>query len=153
MYNDNLARKLDTHSYNGNISVSTPRKLKAPQKKTRINVDRAVKLGIFLIVFVLGSLLVLGKNVKVTEQGKKVSKLKEEYSRIETENRKKELEISRKVDLATVEEAAIASCNMNRARQEQIVYINVQAEDYGVVYGQDEPEKTGFLRGLLAYLK
>lgn len=153
MYNDNLARKLDTHSYNGNISVSTPRKLKAPQKKTRINVDRAVKLSIFLIVFVLGSLLVLGKNVKVTEQGKKVSKLKEEYSRIETENRKKELEISRKVDLATVEEAAIASCNMNRARQEQIVYINVQAEDYGVVYGQDEPEKTGFLRGLLAYLK
>ena len=153
MYNDNLARKLDTHSYNGNISVSAPRKLKAPQKKTRINVDRAVKLSIFLIVFVLGSLLVLGKNVKVTEQGKKVSKLKEEYSRIETENRKKELEISRKVDLATVEEAAIASYNMNRARQEQIVYINVQAEDYGVVYGQDEPEKTGFLRGLLAYLK
>lgn len=85
MYNDNLARKLDTHSYNGNISVSAPRKLKAPQKKTRINVDKAVKLSIFLIVFVLGSLLVLGKNVKVTEQGKKVSKLKEEYSSLSLE--------------------------------------------------------------------
>ena len=91
----------------------------------------------------------------VTEQSNKVAELKKEYSALETENRKREIEISRKVDIATVEERAISVCNMNRARQEQIQYITVQAEDYGVVTAQnkDNNEKSGTMWGLLAYLR
>lgn len=153
MYNDNLARKYEAPKRGESLSVSVPRKLKVPEKKNRVNLGNAFKLVILLAFFVAGSLLVLGRNVKVTEQSKKVARLKEEYSVLETENRKKEIEISRKVDLATIEEAAVSSCNMNRARQDQIVYIDVQAEDYGVVVQQEEQENKGFIRGLLAYLK
>ena len=155
MYNDNLARKYEPSKRGQEVPVTTVRKLKKREKKVRVNVQNTVKLGTLLALFVLGSLLVLSRNVVVTEQSKKVSELKNEYSVLETENRKKEIEISRKVDIATVEERAISSCNMNRARQEQIMYIDVQAEDYGVVTPQkeDKEEKNGIMWGLLAYLK
>lgn len=153
MYNDNLARKYEPRKRGLEIPVDTARRPKA-KKKVKVNVGNAFKLGLFLVVFVLGSLLVLGRNVAVTEQREKVTKLKEEYSLLETENRKKEIEISQKVDIATVEERAISVSNMNRARQDQIMYIDVQEEDYGVVAAKtNDDENTGILNGLLAYLK
>ena len=154
MYNDNLARKYEPRKRGKEISVNTARQLRQQEKKLRLNLTNALKLGFLLAIFVAGSLFVLSRNVAVTEQSEKVSQLKEEYSLIETENRKKEIEISRKVDIATVEEKAIAVSNMNRARQDQIMYINVQAEDYGVVASKEEDdENKGIMWGLLAYLK
>lgn len=154
MYNDNLARKYEPRKRGKEIPVTTPRQLRQHKRKLRVNLTNALKLGVLLAIFVVGSLFVLSRNVKVTEQSERVQKLKEEYSLIETENRKKEIEISRKVDIATVEEKAIAVSNMNRARQDQIMYINVQAEDYGVVASKERNEESGgVMWGLLAYLK
>ena len=147
MYRDNLARKYETSK----IPVTRVRK----KKKLKVNVANTLKLLSLLFCFVIGSFLVLSINVTVTEQSKKVAELKKEYSALETENRKREIEISRKVDIATVEERAISVCNMNRARQDQIQYVNVQAEDYGIVTAQNNKaeEKSGIMWGLLAYLK
>lgn len=156
MYNDNLARKYEMPKRGKEVAVSTPKELPKSKKKVKVNIGNALKLGLILVCFVAGSLLVLSKNVEVTEQNDKVSKLKEEYSVLETDNRKKEIEISRKVDIATVEEKAISSCNMNRARQDQILYVDVQTEDYGVVSQENKDvaaDKKGFIRGLIAYLK
>ena len=147
MYSDNLARKYESSK----IPVTRVKK----KKKLKVNVANTLKLLSLLACFVIGSFLVLSVNVMVTEQSKKVAELKKEYSALETENRKREIEISRKVDIATVEERAISVCNMNRARQDQIQYINVQAEDYGIVTAQNnkDEEKSGIMWGLLAYLK
>ena len=155
MYNDNLARVHKPLGQERRVSVSEVRKLKKTAPKIRVNVGNVAKLAIVLVVFVVGSVLVLSRNVMVTEQSGKVAKLKEEYSMLETENRKREIAISQQVDIATVEEYAISNCNMNRARQEQIMYVDVQAEDYGVVVNNitDEAESSSFMRGLLAYLK
>lgn len=155
MYNDNLARKYEPSKRGREISVSAVRKLPVKQKKVKVNVGNTLKLGAVLLCFVIGSFLVLSKNVKVTEQNEKVAKLKNEYSVLETDNRKKEIEISRKVDIATVEEKAIAGCNMNRARQDQILYVDVQTEDYGVVSEENKTEnnKKGFIRGIIAYFR
>lgn len=156
MYNDNLARKYEMPKRGKEVTVSSLGKLPKSKKKVKVNIENVLKLALILVCFVAGSLLVLSKNVKVTEQNDKVSKLKDEYSVLETDNRKKEIEISRKVDIATVEEKAISSCNMNRARQDQILYVDVQTEDYGVVSREkkdDATDKKGFIRGLIAYLK
>lgn len=155
MYNDNLARKYEPSKRGQEISVSTVRKLRKPAKKAKVNFAKLFRVGKLITFFVLGSMLVLSRNVAVTEQSEKVAKLKKEYSRLETDNRKKEIEISQKIDIATVEERAISNSNMNRARQEQIMYVDVQAEDYGVVASQnsEKEEKNGIMWGLLAYLK
>ena len=154
MYNDNLARKYAPEKRGHEISVARVRTTAKTRKKVKLNIGNTLKLGVLLFVFVMGSFLVLTRNVKVTEQGKRVSELKAEHSLLETENRKLEIDISRKVDIATVEERAISSCNMNRARQGQIMYVDVQAEDYGVVNSKKEKhDNSGIMWGLLAYLK
>ena len=72
--------------------------------------------------------------------------------------KKKEIEINQKIDLKTVEELAVASYNMNRARKEQIVYIDVQGQDYGVMAKaptEEHAEDNNFNvhTGLMAYLE
>ena len=61
------------------------------------------------------------------------------------------------MDLKTVEELAIASYGMNRARSEQIVYIDVPDQDYGVMAKAPAKEDTsennfGIQNGMIAYL-
>ena len=155
MHNDNLARVRKPLGRTRRITASEMRKFRNASPKTRINVGNVVKLTTLLLVFVCGSILVLSRNVMVTEQSRKVAELKREYSMLETENRKREIAISQKVDIATVEEYAISNCNMNRARQEQIMYVDVRADDYGVVVSREDDENgtNGFKKGLLAYLK
>ena len=73
-------------------------------------------------------------------------------------NKKKEIEINQKIDLKTVEELAVASYNMNRARKEQVVYIDVKGQDYGVMAKNTSPEEEptenfNVLTGLMTYLE
>ena len=93
----------------------------------------------------------------MTEQQKKVTQLNSEYSRLVSENKKAEVAINQKIDLKAVEELAISNYGMNRAKKSQIVYIDVLAEDYGILSSQkenkDNEKDKKLLSGLMAYLK
>ncbi len=117
-----------------------------------------LRLTIVIAFFILGGISLILQNVQITEQSKINANLKSQYAELYSANKKKEIEINQKIDLKTVEELAVASYNMNRARKEQVVYIDVKGQDYGVMAKaapQEEDssaKKFTVLNGLVAYL-
>jgi hypothetical protein len=151
MYNDNLAYKplIEKKRRVSDINHIVKKKPRQEQKHTYY------RLTIFIVLFMVASISLLLKNAQVNEQSAKNAKLKIEYADIYSQNKKKEIEINKKIDLKTVEEIAISTYGMNRARKEQIVYVDVKGQDYGIVAKTNTEEtkdkKTNTLTGLLAY--
>ncbi len=115
------------------------------------------KVAIFIACFILGGISLVIHNTQLTEQSKTNAMLKSQYADLYSANKKKEVEINQKMDLKTVEELAIASYGMNRARSEQIVYIDVPDQDYGVMAKAPTSQDTstnnfGIQNGMIAYL-
>ncbi|MBQ7792350.1 MAG: hypothetical protein IJ367_02515 [Clostridia bacterium] len=128
---------------------------KKQAKEKRLN---HLKAAIVIAFFIIGGISLILQNVQITEQSNKNAKLKTQYAELYSSNKKKEIEINQKIDLKTVEELAVASYNMNRARKEQIVYIDVKGQDYGVMakaptQDTESPENVNVLTGLMAYLE
>ena len=130
-------------------------------EKKRAKEKRLAQLRVAVVIgfFILGGISLVLSNVQITEQSKKNASLKAEYAELYSANKKKEIEINQKIDLKTVEELAIASYNMNRARSEQIVYIDVKGQDYGVMAKatpqeeESSSDKIHVQNGLVAYLE
>ncbi len=116
-----------------------------------------LKVAVVIAFFIIGGISLILQNVQITEQSNQNAKLKAQYAELYSSNKKKEIEINQKVDLKTVEELAVASYSMNRARKEQIVYIDVKGQDYGVMakaQPQQEPDQNfNGLNGWMAYLE
>ncbi len=117
-----------------------------------------LKVAVVIAFFIIGGISLILQNVQITEQSNQNAKLKSQYAELYSSNKKKEIEINQKVDLKTVEELAVASYNMNRARKEQIVYIDVKGQDYGVMakaqtHNDDDAENFNGLSSWMAYLE
>lgn len=157
MYNDNLARKHDYTQYSQQNTKTHDMTFGRTHTKTKAQKRLGLKCVAVLAFCVIGSLFLLSKNLQVTEQQKKVTQLNSEYSRLVSENKKAEVAINQKIDLKAVEELAISNYGMNRAKKSQIVYIDVLAEDYGILSSQkenkDNEKDKKLLSGLMAYLK
>jgi Tfp pilus assembly protein PilN len=154
MYNDNLAYKplIKNKGHVGDIKHIIKKKPSKKQKATYL------KISILIAFFMVASISLLIKNVEVTEQSKRNASLKLQYSELYSQNKKKEMDINKKIDLKTVEEIAIATYGMNRARKEQIVYVDVKGQDYGIVAKAEDEQaekdkKINTLTGLLAYFE
>lgn len=149
-YNDNLARKYEYSASlkrEPNLTFGVENAKKTQQ---RIN---AVKFVLVILFFLVGAGAILSKNVQVTEQKNKVSELTSTYNKLVHDNKKTEIEINKKIDLKTVEEIAISNYNMNRAKKSQVVYIDVEQEDYAVINDPTTSEKEDVTKGMVAYLK
>ena len=129
MYNSNLAHEtiIKPRGKSYDIRHTIERRL------TRDKKAAYTKMVLVALVVILGAMSILMRNVANTEIGNRVKQLKEEHTLLCTENQKKEVEIGKKVDLKAVEELAVSSYGMNRAKKEQIVHININGQDYGVV--------------------
>lgn len=116
-----------------------------------------LKVAILIAFFIIGGISLILQNVQITEQSNQNAKLKAQYAELYSSNKKKEIDINHKIDLKTVEELAVASYNMNRARKEQVVYIDVKGQDYGVMAKaqpqEDATENFNGLNGWMAYLE
>ena len=101
------------------------------------------------IVAIVASLLF--KTVDINEQKIRLSAMEKEYNELCTYNKKLEVDINSKIDLRKVEEIAIAQLDMNQPKKSQIVYINTEPKDYGVVVADENgnSDKSG---GVLASL-
>ena len=139
MYNTNLAHE----------SIEKPRgkaldiRHTIKKRMTREKRITYAKLALVILFVILGSMSILIRNVANTETGNRVKKLKEEYTLLCTENQKLEVEIGKKVDLKTIEEIAVSSYGMNRAKKDQIIHINVSGQDYGVVAAAPPKKDNG----------
>ena len=152
MYNSNLAHKPRGLSYD--ISHTIEKREKGLSKKKKAGY---IKAAIVLVFALLGAMSLLARNVTNTETGNRIKKLKEEYTVLCTENQKKEVEIGKKVDLKTIEELAVSSYKMNRARKEQIIHINVSGQDYGVVAsnhaGKEKTKNHNVFAAIMEYFR
>jgi len=151
-HNDNLARKYDRASdiRRRNDDTLTLGKSRSEQIRKRVT---NLKFSAVILFIIVGAAILLSKNAQVTEQKNRVSELKKEYAAIVHENKKTEIEINQKIDLKKVEEIAISNYNMNRAKKSQVVYINVEQEDYAVINNETESEESPSLTSsLVAYL-
>ena len=149
-YNDNLARKYEYSASlrkEPNLTLGADKSRKTQQKIT------AVKFALVILFFLIGAGSILSKNAQVTEQKNKVSELSSEYNRLVHDNKKAEIEINKKIDLKTVEEIAISNYNMNRAKKSQVVYIDVEQEDYAVINEPSSDKDEDVTAGMVAYLK
>lgn len=129
----------------------------AEKRKTKAKKRFQFKVAVFIFCFILGGISLIIHNTRLTEQSKVNAALKSQYAELYSANKKKEVEINQKMDLKTVEELAIASYGMNRARSEQIVYIDVPDQDYGVMAKAPSSQSTstnnfGIQNGMIAYL-
>lgn len=149
MYKESTARKYQ-HSQSANPHLTLGKSKKSIIAR-RVFVVKVVAFLVFLGVL---ASIILSMDARLTEQSEKVSAMKKEYSKLLSENKKAEIEINKKIDLKTVEEIAISNYNMNRARKSQVVYIDVKAEDYGVVNSanEDDDQKVGLKSALEEYL-
>ncbi len=91
------------------------------------------------IVAIVASLLF--KTVEINEQKINLNNMKSEYNELCAYNKKLEVDINSKIDLRKVEEIAIAQLDMNQPKKSQIVYINTEPKDYGVVFGEESEYK------------
>ncbi len=131
-----------------------------PIAKKRRNKEKKrlqFQVAVCIFCFILGGISLIVHNTQITEQSKKNAALKTQYAELYSANKKTEVEINQKMDLKTVEELAIASYGMNRARNEQIVYIDVPDQDYGVMAKAPSQSGTssndfGIQNGMMAYL-
>ena len=116
-----------------------------------------IKVVLFIVCFIVGGISLTFQNAHITEQSQRNAALKTQYAELYSANKKKEVEINQMMDLKTVEELAIASYGMNRARSEQVVYINVPEQDYGVMAQAPDTADPydgnfGIQNGMIAYL-
>ena len=88
------------------------------------------------IVAIVASLLF--KTVEINEQKIALNDMKTEYNELCSYNKKLEVDINSKIDLRKVEEIAIAQLDMNQPKKSQIVYINTEPKDYGIVFDTSE---------------
>ncbi len=104
------------------------------------------------IVAIIASLLF--KTVEINEQKIELNNLKSDYNELCAYNKKLEVDINSKIDLRKVEEIAIAQLDMNQPKKSQIVYINTEPKDYGVVFDEQSgnPDSSSILASLIRSL-
>ena len=114
-------------------------------KEIKKDTKKKKKSGMFAfvcavyIVAIVASLLF--KTVEINEQKINLNNLKSEYNELCSYNKKLEVDINSKIDLRKVEEIAIAQLDMNQPKKSQIVYINAEPKDYGVVFSEESDYK------------
>ncbi len=114
-------------------------------KEIKKDTKKKKKSGMFAfvcavyIVAIVASLLF--KTVEINEQKISLNNLKSEYNELCSYNKKLEVDINSKIDLRKVEEIAIAQLDMNQPKKSQIVYINAEPKDYGVVFSEESDYK------------
>ena len=87
---------------------------------------------IVLFVFIAASALVY-INVMAIRAATEKEKLQKQYALLVDDNKQKEMEISRKVDIKVIEKKAVDELGMQKPDNSQIVYVNVKKENSEVV--------------------
>lgn len=121
------------------------------ERKTRKVSARKPKVDkVFVFSFILAAALaftLLGRYAIITEKTAQIEALKMEYETVNSMVVSGEYEFEQSIDLKKVEETAIEKLGMQRPEKHQMVYINMNNEDYCEVKGGTS---QGFLASLLS---
>ncbi len=103
------------------------KKDQAKLKETRL---ARTNFAIVMLVF-LGSILILMyRNVKITESYSKVQSLSKEVSSLQKENGQIAVQIQNNLNLSNIEQTAISTLGMQKLSSRQTIYVNLDTKNY-----------------------
>jgi hypothetical protein len=117
-----------TSAYKYEQKVVTTRQ--TVKKRVKAHKKRTAKNILSIAVVTVLAFCLLGRNAYITEKSTQLSKLKEEYETINSRVVGKECELEKKIDLKSIAMKATAELCMQTPEKHQLVYINMQNEDY-----------------------
>lgn len=136
MYDGTSAYQLDYDRQQQEVEENSRVKRQMARKR---KFARRVKLMCCLaVVFALACGVLYG-NARIIQASARVSELQAELEKVTEENTQKRLELEKSLDLKKVEEIAINELGMKRPEKYQIVYVDVQQNDYGEVTQPQNP--------------
>lgn len=111
------------------------------RKQVRINKKAAfakqIKMGVFCLCVFAVCLSILFTNALIIEKASTVNDMQNQLNMLTEENNHAKLEIEKNLDLKKIEDIAIGELGMKRPDKYQIVYVNVEQNDYAEVVKAD----------------
>lgn len=143
-YNGTSAYKIDDIEYgirsNAKDNIAKRQQIRESKKATFIKRMRAFATFAGVFAVALGLLFT---NAMIIEKSSTVNDMQNELSELTEANNQMVLDIEKNLDLKKIEEIAINELGMKRPDKYQVVYVNVQQNDYAEV-AKAEKESSGF---------
>lgn len=148
-YNGTSAYKLDEADYR----VSTDVQENIEYRKQARNKKRAGFLKslrrVALLACAFGMCIgILFTNAVIIEKSSQVSDMQNELNELTEANTQLKLDIEKNLDLKKIEEIAINELGMKRPDKYQVVYVNIEQNDYAEVVCENETEHKGISAAL-----
>lgn len=118
------------------------------QRKRRF-IKRIKLMACLSVVFAIACGVLYG-NARIIQASSHVSELQAELKKVTEDNTQKLLELEKSLDLKKVEEIATKELGMKRPDKYQIVYVDVQQNDYGEV---TQTEKSDSVQGTFGAIR
>ena len=141
-YNGTSAYNFDNFSY-GATSVKEnieAREISRSNKKAAF-VKRVQAFSVFFGIFAI-AIALLVTNAIIIEKSSTLNDMQTQLAELREENKKKTIDIESNLDHKRIEDIAINELGMKRPDKYQVVYVNVEQNDYAEVMQQ--PQKAGF---------
>lgn len=141
-YNGTSAYELDNINY-GTTSVKDNIEARAISRSNRkeLFMKRVRAFSVFFGIFAIaiGSLVT---NAIIIEKSSTLNEMQAQLTELREENKKKTIDIESNLDHKRIEDIAINELGMKRPDKYQVVYVNVEQNDYAEV--MQKPEQSGF---------
>ncbi len=143
-YNGTSAYKIDDIEYGvrSNVKENIEKRQQLRVSKKAAFIKRMRAFALFAGVFAV-ALSFLFTNAMIIEKSSTVNDMQNELTKLTEANNQMVLDIEKNLDLKKIEEIAINELGMKRPDKYQIVYVNVQQNDYAEV-AKAETKHLGF---------
>ncbi len=143
-YNGTSAYKIDDIEYGvrSNVKDNIAKRQQVRESKKAAFVKRVRVFATFAGVFAI-ALGLLFTNAMIIEKSSTVNDMQNELTELTEANNQIILDIEKNLDLKKIEEIAINELGMKRPDKYQIVYVNVEQNDYAEV-AKTETTPSGF---------
>ena len=141
-YNGTSAYELDNIDY-GTTSVKDNIEARANSRSSRraAFIKRVQAFSVFFGIFAV-AIALLVTNAIIIEKSSTLNEMQTQLAELREENKKKTIDIESNLDHKRIEEIAINELGMKRPDKYQVVYVNVEQNDYAEVMQQ--PQQSGF---------
>jgi len=154
-YRGTSAYKLEEYdSYTKKVSQADANR-KAQKRAEQIVLCRIAVIGV-MVMFIACSALVY-VNVMTLRASTKINELEKELNLVIDENKQKEIEINKNLDMKVIEKKAVEKLGMQKPDNSQIVYINVKKGTHSEAINPNKKSAPAFsgvkktLAGIVEY--
>lgn len=145
----NLAYKIDYEEQTAKRPLRTA-KTEQVKKQAAKKVNLAVLIFYMVIIGAMAFCLI-GREVKLYAKSSEVSALQNELTNLQAKSKQIMMEAEAELDFAAIEQTAVEKYNMKRPETHQVVYVDMQQDDY--IEGGNQSSGTGPIQKVLGIIK